>query len=165
MADDMATSLNDLPGGPPLNGDSFQREPSRGNQQITHSVMSELEARRNAESANFQGNPPPAGQILNDPRGDPYAGNEHYQHHTQVQETKKGLYELLTSILLADLKEPILVAVICFLVHQEFFSNIILGFLPYSLKFLASPGSSSMIPSVVKALLVAVAFFFLRTMV
>lgn len=150
--DDMSTSLNDLGVG----GGGYTP-----NQQTTHDVMDELNASRSAQDYQLQqGNNGP----FNDPRG-PIAPSQAYQQNHNIAETKRGVYEMLTSELLLNFKEPLLVAVVCFLVHQEFFSNIILGFLPYSLRYLASPGSSSMLPSAIKGLIVGILFFFLKTFV
>lgn len=181
--DDMATSLSDLPGGAPLSADSIPFSHDRRMEGMGGGMgsmggmgnmgggtaMSELEARRQADVSKFQSmtSPPPPGQILDDPRGDPYSGSLHNTSsnlHSFANSTSKGITNFLTFDLLFNFKEPLLVALLCFLVHQEFFSNIVLGFLPYSLKFLASPGSSSMIPSLVKALIVGVFFFFFRTL-
>ena len=167
------TSLNDLPGGPAMTvAGQPDRQPDPGNQAAVHDIMQEMEARRSAESNNSNLAPqqlPPMQQTM-ELGGDPYAGGYTQHLHTDLaqqhamngQAAKQGFLSLLSGALVENIKEPALVAVICFLVHQEFFSNVILSVLPTLLRQFAAPGSSSLIPSIVKAVIVGVLFMLLR---
>lgn len=181
IEDDQATSLNDLPGGPPMTvaGAPPQRSPDPGNQAAVHDIMAEMEARRSAEThvqmppmdqqPQMMAMPPPNAVLMGD---DPYAGGytQHLhsdtaqQHAMDGQKAKAGLMSLFSGPVLETLKEPALVAVLGFLIHQEFFGNLVLSVLPGVLKQFAQPGSASLVPSIIKAVILGLAFLLFRRM-
>lgn len=167
MEDELATDIGTLPGGPMVTvAGTPDRQPDPNNQAAVHDIMQEMEARRMANP-----NAPP--QMGNAPqmpiRGpedlqDPYYNPNPQHFHSQSTVDKTGYLGMLTSMLKENSKEPALVAAISFLVHQEFFSRIVLSILPSVLRRFAEPGSSSMVPSIIKAVIVGVLYMFLRRM-
>lgn len=146
--DNQATMLSDLPGGALSQSQGFQPQQS-------HSVVDirDMTGQMQQPMQNFRGD-------SQDPLATPLMS--HYKAR-MPSSAKEGFISLLLKNGTRDFKEPLLVAAIVFVIYQDFMINIIAMLIPQFLRWIILQQTPGIVPSIVKALLVGIFFFIIKT--
>lgn len=145
-ATEQETPLSDLPGGNQMTEQFDANDP-------TQEHLAELAAR---EQENMRPNTPriPAGTNMGlDDRGDPYATPLHGLQAVKAKQSYTGM--LMSRLQDLDLKQPILVAVLSFVVHQPMFQGVLRMVLPTVVQNLMGGG---LVTDILSAIIVGVLF-------